>query len=262
MSFRALGTSTTATVCAALLMLGSSACSSKKASGGASSDAGGTAGHTDAGGTGKSDAGSSSARSDAAVADSGAADGGKVDGAVAAPTDSGVDSGVDSGASNALGDPTACAVCDQAIPSSSGCYRTRDACLTASGNAARGPKASAPKSELCTEVLACFWKTGCANTGQWSDCLCGKNVDCFNTTAPAAGACKDELFAASESTDLNVVNNRFYDTSYAVGLALQVVDCDAISCGFECKLCTPAAGSGPSGDANCHPHAGGSDAGY
>jgi hypothetical protein len=142
-----------------------------------------------------------------------------------------------------LNDPLACAACEkQKIASDSACFNVRDACLKATGTAAKGPKASAPKATLCAELLKCVWRTDCAytadtNSNDDAQCLCGKGKgqDCLlMTDVPIAGACKNEIFAATESTEVGDLLNHFADVSYAVGLAFQVVDCDAIFCAVEC----------------------------
>jgi hypothetical protein len=73
------------------------------------------------------------------------------------------------------------------------------------------------------------------------------------------GACKDEVYAAVESTSAADINSRFYNLTYAAGLAIQVTDCDGLECPFECNLCTPAPGSGSTGDSDCHPRESGSE---
>jgi hypothetical protein len=117
-------------------------------------------------------------------------------------------------------------------------------------------------------MVSCIWRTGCgsgSNTSgdqaNWTNCFCGKGVDCLVQSVEPQGPCKDEFIAALETSDIGQVNNRFYDLTFASGLAIQVADCDSIFCPFECQICVPAAGSGSAGDADCHPQSSDNDAG-
>jgi hypothetical protein len=173
----------------------------------------------------------------------------------ATPTPDAASAPSDAGASTdgGLGDPLTCAPCEtQKTPQDSVCANVRAACLQATGTAAKGPKASAPKATLCAELLSCVWTTGCAysaatNSNDDAQCLCGKDKgsDCLiMSEVPVQGACKDQIYAAAESTDRGELANRFTDVTFAVGLAFQVIDCDSLFCGPECGL-SKAADAGP-----------------
>lgn len=223
----------------------------------ASSDKGGSGGASgSAGGKQPAQGGSPAAH--------GGSGGAAAHGGSAAPSGSGGHaSNAGTGGANAaqgLGDPTACAPCETHVPHDSTCFGARAMCLSATGTAAHGPKAGAPLAELCSELISCIWRTGCgsgtASSGDqanWTNCFCGKGVDCLVAGAPPTGVCKDEFLAAFETTDIGQINNRFYDVTFASGLAVQTADCDSLFCPYECGICAPAAGPGTAADDTCHP---------
>jgi hypothetical protein len=157
----------------------------------------------------------------------------------------------------------ACTNCEAATTLAN-CADARMNCLQMAGMANAGPKAGDTKADLCLQLLTCVRRTGCVtkSMGQtdMTDCYCGTGVDsndCFSGAVTPTGPCKDDVEAAAESTKLSDINNNFFDPMFATGAlfnrTMGLLSCDARGCPFECKICTPAAGSGAQGDAMCHP---------
>lgn len=130
-----------------------------------------------------------------------------------------------------------------------------DYCLSMPNKAAAGPKAGTDRSQLCKELLSCVRKTKCDHqvqdaasgffTSVFTDCYCGPNVDpfdCFTGTADkAVGACKKEIEAAAESTELSEIETRIADPEFASGVVDFIYEtCDAF-CPYECGACKPGA---------------------
>jgi len=201
----------------------------KGGSGGAGKGGGGGAGKGGSGGSGKGGSG-------------GAGKGGR-----AAAGKGGSPSG-DAGSDGKWTDPPACVACETKPPTTepNDCVVARMNCTEMMGRAAAGPLVGEKLSVLCANALSCMHTTGCAyesvpGTATSSDCFCGKGMDAqaceMQPLASLTGACKDELLAAAELTSADgIITKRFYDTSFASGAAIALLEtCDD----FYCQVCQP-----------------------
>ncbi|MFT3924587.1 MAG: hypothetical protein QM778_18755 [Myxococcales bacterium] len=125
-------------------------------------------------------------------------------------------------------------------------YQTGAALVGTTAVMAANPYSGQPRAEIFRHILECIHTTGCAGPDSqgnlWiSDCFCGIGVDpnpCFGSTyAAAAGPCKQQIAAGAESENIEDVNDRFFDSAYALGAATAVVEvCDQFSCVNECLV--------------------------
>ena len=141
-----------------------------------------------------------------------------------------------SGASVRGATPSAGDDCDR-------CEAAHDACRRRSADCASigGSWDGRPKSKICRDVVACVRRTRCASesaTDSPSDCFCGRDADIQACTARAldalTGECRDIIAAGAESTNTLEIGTRFGDPSYALGLAMRVIQCDQRYCAREC----------------------------
>ena len=102
-----------------------------------------------------------------------------------------------------------------------------------------GPGSGTPKSTLCQALVACARRTKCAQQkdGNFTPCLCGTaNAAECKVLGGAKGPCADEVAAAAETREFSDIQQRFFKTTYAVGMANQVLlDCDGSACARECR---------------------------
>jgi hypothetical protein len=77
---------------------------------------------------------------------------------------------------------------------------------------------------LCQALLDCMRSTHC-----WLEdpnrCYCGTAMDTACLIEPN-GVCRDQVFAATKTTNATDAGIRFYDTTYPAGYATQVIGCD------------------------------------
>ncbi len=149
-------------------------------------------------------------------------------GASEADAGAGADAGSSAPPAAPLCTGTPANACEECACSS--CTTEMDACKALAGNAAEGPAAGQPKSELCQAVVRCGQAAGCRGTA----CYCGTAdlVSCL--TGSADGPCMAEINAAAETTDVVTLQGRQTSTTYAVGLANQVSTCSENSCADTC----------------------------
>ena len=124
--------------------------------------------------------------------------------------------------------------------------------------AAMGDRAGERKSVLAQEVYSCILRTGCAETTDPAPnnfspvaCYCGAGVDavdCASLTNPA-GECAAEIRAGAETNSPMDVTVRLADASYAVGLAIRLLQAEQRLCAQPCALPPPLSmpGSGGAG---------------
>jgi hypothetical protein len=82
----------------------------------------------------------------------------------------------------------------------------------------------AADQDLCQGLLDCMRTTRCWTT-EPIDCYCGTARDTACLVEPN-GDCKDQLFAATKTTDPPTAGIRFYDPAYPAAYATQVIGCD------------------------------------
>ena len=114
------------------------------------------------------------------------------------------------------------------------CAYAHQACENTAQVVGSGPKANRPKSELCSEILACVRRTDCA-AEQNHFCYCGKGVEidaCLD--AAPTGVCKDLISAGAESSDATQIAHRYLDSNYATGLAFELISCEREKCKGPC----------------------------
>jgi len=131
-------------------------------------------------------------------------------------------------------------------------------CRSLPGVAEHGPKTGATRAALCTDLLSCARRTGCAADASGNVnillCLCGPNV---NADCMAIGACAAEVMAAAEADSASSLNS-FPGPAVAAVQGLFEV-CDINFCPVVCMACVPSdankcevlsyggAGAGPAG---------------
>jgi hypothetical protein len=100
-----------------------------------------------------------------------------------------------------------------------------------------------PKSDICRQIVQCVRTTKCASdsaTDSPSDCLCGLDVDvgvCSTQQLSAlTGECKDIIATGAETTAVLDISTRLGDPTYAVGLAMRLIQCDQRFCATDCSF--------------------------
>jgi hypothetical protein len=90
----------------------------------------------------------------------------------------------------------------------------------------------------CLALVACIRMTSCSKNGDAQPCYCGAVSDTVCLTGGAIGPCKAQVEAAAKSTDSGTIANEFVDPSFPLGLATNLIGCDATtSCAPPvCKL--------------------------
>lgn len=96
--------------------------------------------------------------------------------------------------------------------------------------------------QRCVAVLNCVRSTGCANEGPTEPCLCGTAgfQDCLQ--GKGDGPCKAEIENAGKAIGQDPTARaeetakRYFDPRWALGRAMNLVNCDHDSCKTECKL--------------------------
>jgi hypothetical protein len=93
---------------------------------------------------------------------------------------------------------------------------------------------TAARDMSCSTIIECANKNTCVG----STCYCGAGYDPNNplTCAFPAGPCVDQINAAANSTDPNVVTTMSMDTTTAVGRALVASQCGAEKCPKDCAV--------------------------
>jgi hypothetical protein len=81
----------------------------------------------------------------------------------------------------------------------------------------------------CLALVACIRMTGCSKAGDAQPCYCGTASDIACLSGSANGACKAQVEAAAKSTDAGTIANEFVDPTFPVGLATNLIGCDATS---------------------------------
>ena len=139
--------------------------------------------------------------------------------------------------------PDSCEAC-----ACSECADALAVCKGMEGVASEGPAAGKAKSALCAEMVRCVVQTQC----QEQACLCG-DADFLGGAclAPggAHGPCRDAMFAAAETTDIQTFVLRTLEATeevplppslervgaYAIHALRQVMACTANTCGSACR---------------------------
>jgi hypothetical protein len=100
-----------------------------------------------------------------------------------------------------------------------------------------------PKSTICKNIVQCVRDSKCASdsaTDSPSDCLCGLDVDvgvCSTMQLSAlTGECKDVIALGAETQTVIDISTRLGDPTYAVGLAMRLIQCDQRFCATECPF--------------------------
>jgi len=118
-------------------------------------------------------------------------------------------------------------------------------CRSLPGLAERGPRVGTERGILCTDLLSCVRRTGCAVSADglsvdFSRCLCGpgNSSDCM-----AVGACAaDFMAAAEEDTDPRRANINSALPENAAGAVRGLLEvCDTAFCPVVCRVCIPSA---------------------
>lgn len=185
---------------------------------------------------------------DAAVPDAGpivAGDASSVaqDSAVPKPDSGGEDAG-----GSTLAQSDACLACEMTscVDRVPGAPRALgEQCDALEGVAMAGTKVGTPRSELCTAVVDCARRTGCAQP-DITTCLCGdlpfSECQSIDSVFDLGGACRDEIIAASESLESGPIIEGYVDfANTAHGAALDLLACSEAKCADECYA--PCAGT-------------------
>jgi hypothetical protein len=166
-----------------------------------------------------------------------------------------------------------CAACEQASTGATAesCSAAMKSCLQWPHPGDTGSTATAiadwpaadgvHKDKLCTDVVSCVRRTGCAASFNATDCLCGIGADpntCFSGTLEGAkGPCKDEIVAASGSYNkpplMSDLAQHFSDPTFPIGAADAVFEtCDYLLTPDCISVCLggPGAGGGTAGNAS------------
>lgn len=141
--------------------------------------------------------------------------------------------GASAGSAGTSNVPTLCDACEQECRVTIG-FDAVAACVDMPGVASAGGGKDLPLGQLCADVVSCFLETGCSALGDPLPCYCDPGVvgDC-SLTMPS-GACVREMQWAAESNDFGAIQGRFTDSAYALGPAIQLIDCYNYLCPGEC----------------------------
>jgi hypothetical protein len=143
-----------------------------------------------------------------------------------------------SGGSMAVAAAAATSVAPQASAACEACEREHcneiPACSAVTGNAAAGPAAGKPKSQLCEQTLACVRRTKCGS-GLTINCYCGTAdaTECY--AGQGNGPCRREIETSMESTDATTVIRRLDDITFGGGAAMSMALCDRDFCKQPCR---------------------------
>jgi hypothetical protein len=114
------------------------------------------------------------------------------------------------------------------------CKPKIELCNNIEGNADAGPATGKPKSQLCSETLACVIKSRCVNSMSSRLCYCGtaQGVDCVS--GQANGTCKSKLEAGLETTSPQLIATQYVDAKTGGGAAMDLVKCLMYA---KCDMC-------------------------
>jgi hypothetical protein len=117
-------------------------------------------------------------------------------------------------------------------------------CHQGEGIAQAGGGLGAPLSELCTAVVDCVLRTECwrstAGTGGVDLALC--YTSSIDLPEPD-GACRTEIEWAAEAPETGaapIVNQNWYDPTFAIGRAVILLRCYSFNCA---EACFPGSGT-------------------
>jgi hypothetical protein len=94
----------------------------------------------------------------------------------------------------------------------------------------------------CRALLACVHATHCASGGAPEPCLCGTASMDECLTGKGNGPCRKELEKAAQPSSTETaarvqqIAERYYNSAFAVGRAMNLVVCDINDCAGSCKL--------------------------
>jgi hypothetical protein len=128
----------------------------------------------------------------------------------------------------------ACAHC-KAEKCKKGKYEAQ--CSATSGTSAGGRGIGSARSKLCTAVVDCVRRAGCAAKGfDLQPCYCGEGVgdeECLS--GAAKGPCKQAIEDASETAEPVMLANRFAEPDFAIAQAINQFRCENHICVNECQ---------------------------
>jgi hypothetical protein len=129
------------------------------------------------------------------------------------------------------------------------CSTTPESCVNCDP-AVTGCNVSALASDAdrtkCQALYVCVRDNNCMNPKSPGDafwCWCGKDTDingCEAGTVPAIGPCVQQFIAAAGSADPPTIYQRFIDSSYPVGAAMNLIVCRAQFCGKDVDPAHPS----------------------
>jgi hypothetical protein len=109
----------------------------------------------------------------------------------------------------------------------------------------------ASMQEACETVLSCIRETGCAASGEATDCYCGTRPEdlCFPSVSDtgADGPCRtviEEVTGLTAPIQIGVV---FFDPEGPLGFAMQTAQCEQDLCELECNTGISSGGGGSGG---------------
>lgn len=127
------------------------------------------------------------------------------------------------------------------------CAVVGNACLECiDADADLGPARAELCDATCQAIMDCYIATDCFSQGaSYAECFCGVGVDaptCEDPTFVPAGVCAAEILAGvgtDSPTNTTIVNTRYFDFSYPVGVAGQIMLTARDVCGAQCSFLTP-----------------------
>jgi len=94
--------------------------------------------------------------------------------------------------------------------------------------------------KLCEDLYACFLANACVTQGDPLKCWCGTNpTTCVTSNAAptqANGPCVALVFAGAKSTDAATIKNRFVNSTYPLGAAVNLISCRGTFCPHSCSV--------------------------
>jgi hypothetical protein len=100
-------------------------------------------------------------------------------------------------------------------------------CETMTGKSKNGRSAAAQ----CVEALRCVFSSKCANTGEQSQCLCGKMdvADCMNGKEEPKGTCV-AVYKDDFGNNGKAMYDQFLDRKFGSGQANAIIQCVVPTC--------------------------------
>jgi hypothetical protein len=128
-------------------------------------------------------------------------------------------------------------------------------CSKLVGVATDGPAKGESRVQLCSELLDCVARTGCAfytfgkgSSGDYASCYCGNSPLCFQARLGTGegGPCRDQVENAAETTEPTLILSRYVAlgrgaSAFALGAVMNPIRTLANDC----------TGGGPDGEIRC-----------